>query len=72
MKFIKNLGRRLGFAQKVIIATAVPLVLFVIAFVIADEANYGRVFDLDDTGLIWIIFIVIVGYFEYNLYSDKE
>lgn len=74
MKFIKNLGNRLNTKQKTIIAIIVPLILFVITYVIAEEFDrYGHnAFDMDNTWGVWVIFLVVVGYFEFNFYSDKK
>lgn len=73
MKFIKNLGDRLNPMQKTIVAIAVPLVLLVITYTIASETGWrGNAFDMGATWLIWVIFLGIVGYFEFNLYSDKK
>ncbi|WP_114752802.1 hypothetical protein [Pleomorphovibrio marinus] len=72
MKFIKNLGQKLNSTQKTIVSIAVPLALFVITFAIAEDAGYKGAFDMDDTWLIWLIFVGIAGYFEFHLYSDNK
>ncbi len=71
MKFIKKLGARLNPTQKIIIAVSVPIVLFIIAIAFANNISYGYPFDMEDTWLMWVIFIVIIGYFEFDLFSEK-
>ena len=71
MKHIKNLGKKLNSTQKIVVAITVPLILLIISLVIADAVGSGP-FDLDDTFLIWILFIGIVGYFEFHLFSEQK
>ena len=72
MKFIKDLGKRLNPTQKTIVAVTVPLMLLVITYVIAAEVGSypEHAFDMEDTWLIWVMFLATVGYFEFHLYSD--
>ena len=73
MKFIEDLSKRLNPTQKLIVAIAVPAVLLVITLAIANDAGgYGGPFDIEDTWLIWVIFIGLVGYFEFKLYSPTK
>ena len=74
MKFIRDLGAKLNSAQKTIVAVVFPLVLFVITYIIAGEVDgfYKKSFDMEDTWIVWVLFLVIVGYFEFQLYSDKK
>jgi len=73
MKFIEDLGRKLNPTQKLIVAIAVPAISLVITLAIAsDVSGYGGPFDIDDTWPIWVIFLGIVGYFEFKLFSPTK
>lgn len=77
MKFLENLSKKLNPVQKIIIGIAVALVLLIITIAIANEmgSSYGgriAAFDWDDTWFVWVLFIAVVGYFEYKLFGSYE
>lgn len=73
MKFIENLGKKLNSTQKLIVAISVPSVLLVITLAIADDiGGYGGPFDIEDTWLVWVIYLTVVGYFEFKLFSQTK
>jgi F0F1-type ATP synthase assembly protein I len=56
----------------VIIGLSVGLLLFAITFVIAQNLNWGvDAFGFRRSWLVWIIFIIAVGYFEYKLFCKR-
>jgi hypothetical protein len=65
MKFLDNLSKRLNPQQKIILGIVVPLILLVITttWAKAIRDDLGR---LDKTWLLWVSFLALVGYFEYN------
>lgn len=80
---LENLSKKLNKVQKRIVAIIVPATLFVITVTIADKV--GRcgafykgfkptcgAFNWDKTWLIWIIFLLAVGYFEYKLFGNQN
>lgn len=60
--------------QRVIVSLLVNGILFILFYVWASKESYdGEAFRLNDTGLIWIIYILIVGcYFFYFKITGKE
>jgi len=68
MKFIEDIGRKLNHTQKLIVAISIPAIMLVIALAIADDAGG----DIDDTWGIWVIFLGLVGYFEFKLFSQTK
>ena len=71
-KHIKALGAKVNLTQRIILAIVIPLVLFLIAYPIASEASYSDPFDFDDTWLVWIIYLLVIGYYEINLFSSEN
>lgn len=72
MKLLENLSKKLNQGQKLIVGIGVALVLLVITIAITDELGYLGSFDWDDTWFVWVLFIAIVGYFEYKLFGSYE
>lgn len=70
-KKIQDLGTKVNFTQRIIIAVILPLILLLIAYPIASEISYSDPFDFDDTWLVWVIYLLIIGYFEINLFSGE-
>lgn len=70
MKFITNLSRKLNQSQKIILGIVVGLILLILTLTIADSlGGRGGSFDWEDTWLVWLLFVAIVGYFEFKLFS---
>ncbi len=67
-RFPENIMSKMNLAQKVITGISVGLILFIFSFVIA-ENFYHRAFELEETWLVWVIFVTVAGYFEYKLFS---
>jgi len=66
--FSKNLNKK----QRVIVGIAVPLIIFVITLAIANKIGGrfgGHPFAIEDTWYIWVIFISIIGYFEFKIWG---
>ena len=56
--------------QKVIIGFSVGLLLFTITLVMTQSLTWGvGAFGFRRAWVAWIIFVIIVGYFEYKLFS---
>ena len=72
MKYIKDLGQRFNDTQKTIIAVIVPLIILLLTYVIAEEVDgYSHnAFDFSDTWFVWLVSVSLIGYFEFNFYSD--
>jgi hypothetical protein len=66
---LENIISKMSLAQKVIIGISVGLILLVITIAIAEVVDCWNAFHLEDTWFIWIIFLAVVGYFEYKLFS---
>ena len=67
MKYIEDLGKKLSATQKYIVAIFVPAVLLVVTLAITDNIDTSF-----DSYVIWIIFLGIVGYFEFKLFSPID
>lgn len=75
MKFIKKLAIKLNLSQKIIIAIAVPLIIFFLSFFIFEEIeNLSLIEDFnEDTILVfWVPFTLIIAYFNYHLFSNNK
>jgi hypothetical protein len=51
-----------------IVAISVPAILLVMTLAVADE-NGG---DIEDTWRVWVLFLGLVGYFEFKLFSHSR
>ena len=70
----KNWRENLNQTQKLILAIAIPVILLLISWVIADSCGYGKIraLDMDYTWGVWFFYLLIVGIFEFILFSDKK
>ncbi len=66
---LENIISKVNLNQKVIIGISVGLIFFIITYAIAQNLAWGRAFYFGKTWFVWIIFVTIVGYFEYKLFS---
>jgi len=71
MKFLENLSKKLNQNQKIIVGIIVALILLIIALAIIDIIGYSS-FNWEDIWFIWVLFIAIIGYFEYKLFGSYE
>lgn len=68
---------KLNSQQKLIIAIGLPAVLFFITLKIAGTIgkpyshSKDKPFNFDETWWIWLLFVVVVGLFEYKLFENK-
>ena len=67
--------------QKNALAIIVPIVLFIIFWKIAERyeydpryvnRTYGKPFNLESTWFIWIIYVLIIGFFEVQLFNKAD
>jgi hypothetical protein len=67
--------------QKIILAIFVPVILYVIALVIAEPITWipGEFHISDSSDVVfnygwpvWLVFLIIVCIFEYKLFKDKD
>lgn len=72
MKKLKDLFKKLNQTQKIIVGIVVGLVSLVITIAITDDIGYPGPFDWDDTWFVWVLFILVVGFFEYILFSPND
>lgn len=59
----ENISSKMNLTQKVITGITVGLILFVITVAIAASVSGYSIFP------VWVIFLAVVGYFEYKLFS---
>ena len=83
-RYIKKLSKKLNQGQKIIVAIIVPAILFVITVGIASKISSSHCdrfakricksepFNMVDTWYIWVFFLLIIGFFEYKLFSNYE
>jgi len=75
MEFLDNLIKKLNPTQKIIVGVFGALILLILCISIADAQGYSRsgvnAFDWEDTWYIWVIFLSLIGYFEYKLFQDS-
>lgn len=84
-KYLEALSRKLNQSQKKIVGIIVAAIFFVVTMAIADKVGTscgfrlgggygcsGGPFDMDDTWYIWVIFLLIIGYFEYKLFGNQN
>ena len=84
-KYLEDLSKKLNQSQKIIVGLIVAAILFVITMAIADEVGTscgfrrgggygcsGGPFDMEDTWYIWVIFLLIIGYFEFKLFGNQN
>ena len=73
-KWIANLNKQ----QKIIIGIVIPLILLIISLTIADnvaqaDGYYPRhPFKFHVTWWVWLLFVIIVGFFEYKLFEKTN
>lgn len=75
MKFIKKLSVKLNLSQKIIIAIAVPLIIFFLSFFIFEEMGEGSLIgDFNDETILgfWVPFTLIIAYFNFHLFSNNK
>lgn len=74
MKKIKEWIAKLNQQQKIILGIVIPIGLLIIFYPIADEVAgyYSAPFDFEDTWLVWLIYVAIVGFIEFQLFENKE
>lgn len=74
----KNEGwiAKLNQQQKIILGIVVPVGLLIIFYPIAAEFDgnpyYSRPFKFEDTWLVWLIYVIIVGFIEFKLFENKK
>lgn len=75
MKKIKEWIAKLNQQQKLILGILIPIGLLVIFHPIAnvfDGTWRTRPFDFEETWLVWLIYIGLVGLIEFKLFEDKK
>lgn len=58
--------------QKTILTIFIPVVIFIAALGISNSMTYGDPFDWGDTWFIWVLALVIITIFLYQLYKNKK
>jgi hypothetical protein len=70
-KGISNYVKKLNSNQKKISAITTLLIGFVLAMAISSSIdNRGRAFNFQDTWLVWVFFIMVIGYLEYKIFEN--
>lgn len=74
MKKIENWIAKLNPQQKLIMGIVIPIGLLIVFYPIADEVagHYSTPFSFEDTWLVWLIYVVIVGFIEFKLFDNKK
>ena len=79
MKKIEEWIAKLNQQQKIILGIVIPVGLLIIFYPIADEVAifnaegyYSEPFSIEDTWLVWLIYVVIVGLMEFKLFENKK
>ncbi len=73
-KWIANLNKQ----QKIIIGIVMPVILLIISLTIADNVAQadgyypGHPFKFHVTWWVWLLFVIIVGLFEFKLFEKKN
>lgn len=67
MKFLDKFSQKLNKNQRIIVSIVFPLILLVIAI----GLSLDKYMDLGSAVIIWIIFIAVVGYFEYKMWGNQ-
>lgn len=69
MKAFNNLlvfYKALSFSRKIIISTNVVAILFIMFYMFANAVNINDgAFDFSHTGIVWIIYLLIIGFYFY-------
>ena len=70
MKFLNELPQKLNDKQKKIVGISVAAILLVFTLGVASNIGFrSNAFDWKRTWIVWLIFIGLVSYFEYKLFS---
>ena len=72
-KWISKLNKQ----QRIIAAIGLPAILFLLNVKIAGAIGENFIgeaqpFNFDETWLVWLIFVLVVAFFEYKLFENKE
>ncbi|HKJ34338.1 MAG TPA: hypothetical protein VE912_10770 [Bacteroidales bacterium] len=76
--------KKLNNTQRMIVSIILPLILFIVSLAIANNIGYhivgvgtyshiihgGKPFAINDTWYIWVIYLAIIGYFEYKIWDQ--
>lgn len=76
MKYLEKWISKLNSQQKIIFAFLVPIGLFILFYPIANEFDdtwdKSKPFRFEKTWWVWLIYVAIVGVFEYKLFEQRK